>query len=259
MTDVSIEHLIHPELAAGGYPRGDHRMDYILRVNALLHPDMVVLDFGAGRGKWSQDPVPLRRWLGDFRGRCARVIGCDVDPEIAENPQVDERLLLAPGATLPLADGSVDLISAFSVLEHVEDEVFWARELDRVLRPGGWLCAWTPNKWGAIALGARLIPSSRHAAVLRRLEPRRHEEDSFPPVYHMNTPGALRRLFPVDRYEHCTYRYAGRPFYHLDKLPVARAWQAIGWLTPPPLKPYMMAFIRKRGGAEREGAWPVGR
>lgn len=259
MAHEPVEHRIFPEMWAGGYPRGDHRMDYLVRVNALLRPDMTVLDFGAGRGKWQYDPVPFRRWLGDFRGRCARVIGADVDPAIAENPQVEERILIEPDRPLPLADASVDLISAFSVLEHIEDAGFWAREFDRVLRPGGWICGWTPNRDGVIGIGARLLPDALHRFALRLLEPRREEQDSFPPVYRMNAPGTLQGLFPQERWRHCSYRYAGRPFYHMDSAAIARAWQGLFWLTPPAFKPYLMVFLQKRGGAEEPAvpAWPV--
>ena len=247
MVAEPAEHAIFPEMRAGGYPRGDHRMDYIVRVNALLRPDMVMLDFGAGRGKWIHDPVPFRRWLGDFRGRCAKVIGADVDPAILENPQVEERIVIRPGERLPLPDASVDLVSAFSVFEHIEDAEFWAAEFDRILRPGGWICGWTPNGLGVIGIGARLVPKSLHRAALKMLEPRRESEDSFPPVYRMNTRGALRRLFPPARYEHASYLYDGRPFYHLDRAWAARLWQALFWLTPPLFKPYLMVMLQKRG------------
>jgi SAM-dependent methyltransferase len=258
MSDEAVEYHIFPEMRAGGYPRGDHRMEFIVRVNALLTPDMVVLDFGAGRGKWQYDPIPLRRWLGDFRGRCARVIGADVDPAIQENPQVDERVLLLPNQPIPLPDASVDLITAFSVFEHIEDPVFWSRELDRILRPGGWICAWTPNRNGCIALGARLIPQRLHDAVIRILEPRREGADSFPPVYTMNSPAQLRAVFDEKHYEHSVYAYDGRPFYHLDRVAMARLWQVIYWLTPRPCKTYLSVFLHKRGPAPpRQPAWPV--
>lgn len=259
MSGEPVEHAIFPEMGAGGYPRGDHRMDYVVRVNSLLRPDMVVLEFGAGRGKWIYDPVAFRRWLGDFRGRCAKVIGADVDTAILENPLVDERIVIEPGKPLPLPDASVDLISAFSVFEHIEEDAFWAAELDRILRPGGWICGWTPNGRGVIGVGARIVPDALHRAALKLLEPRRESEDSFPPVYRMNTSGALRRLFPPDRYEHCSYFYDGRPFYHLDRKWMARIWQGLFWMTPPVLKPYLMVMIRKRGepAAEAQEAWPI--
>jgi SAM-dependent methyltransferase len=249
MKPVGVEYRVFPEMYAGGYSREDHRMEYIVRVNALLRPDMVVLDFGAGRGKWQHDPVPLRRWLGDFRGRCAKVIGADADPAIAENPQVDERILLEIDRPIPLPDASVDLISAFSVLEHIDDAPFYAAELSRILRPGGWICAWTPNKWGYVGMGARLIPQRLHAFILRLVEPRREEEDSFPPVYHMNTRTRLRELFPPGAFEDFSYGFDGQPFYHFERPFMARFWRLVFWALPPGMQGFYMVFLRKAGAS----------
>jgi SAM-dependent methyltransferase len=242
-----VEFRVFPEMRAGGFSRVDHRMEYIVRVNALLRPDMVVLDFGAGRGKWQHDPVPLRRWLGDFRGRCAKVIGMDCDPAIADNPQVDERILFEIDQPLPLPDASVDLISAFSVLEHIDNAPFYARELTRILRPGGWLCAWTPNKWGYVGIGARLVPQRLHSFILRLVEPRREEEDSFPPVYHMNTRRRLRALFPPSEFDDCSYSFDGQPFYHFESALIARLWRMVFWALPVGMQGFHMVFLRKAG------------
>src|SRR3954468_2413450 len=188
----TVEQRLFREMEAGGYSRHDHRMEYIVRVNALLRPDMRVMEFGAGRGKWSDDPVPLRRHLGDFRGRCAQVVACDVDEAVLGNKSADEVRLIGHDGTLPFPDGSFDLISAFSVLEHIEHPEVTAAELGGVLAPGGWLCAWTPNRWGYVGIGARLIPKRLHARVLRLVEPRRVEIDSFVPLYTMNTEAARK-------------------------------------------------------------------
>jgi len=256
MPPQGVEYRIFPEMKAGGYSRVDHRMEYIVRVNALLRPDMVVLDLGAGRGKWRHDPVPLRRWLGDFRGRCARVIGADVDAAILENPQVDERILLEIDRPIPLPDESVDIISAFSVFEHVDNAPFYAAEMARILRPGGWICAWTPNKWGYVGIGARLIPTRLHAFMLRLVEPRREEVDSFPPVYHMNTRTRLRELFPPATFADHSYGFDGQPFYHFESAFVARMWRLIFWMLPPPMCGFHMIFLRKAGGPEPDdGPW----
>jgi SAM-dependent methyltransferase len=258
MSSEPVEQLLFPEMSAGGYPRSDHRMAFLVRVNCLLTPGMTVLDFGAGRGKWQHDPVPFRRWLGDFRGRCRRVIGADVGPAIQDNPQVDERVTLVPGKPVPLPDSSVDLILAFSVLEHIDDPEFWASELSRILRPGGWICGWTPNRWGYVGVGASLIPRGLHRHVLQWLEPRRQEEDSFPPAYRMNTLGTLKRLFPSERFLHCSYTYDGRPYYHCDRVFIARLWLALYWATPTPLKGYLMVVLRKHGTpADTSEPWPV--
>lgn len=45
---------------------------------------------------------------------------------------------------LPLADDAVDLVVAFDVLEHIEDDRSVLQEIRRVLRPGGWLFVAVP-------------------------------------------------------------------------------------------------------------------
>jgi SAM-dependent methyltransferase len=244
-----VEQKLYPEILAGGYSRFDHRMEYILRVNAILRPEMTILDFGAGRGKWDEDPVVLRRDLGNFRGRCAKVVACDIDPVVRNNPQADDRIVIAPRGALPFADASFDLISAFSVFEHIEHAEAIAGELSRILKPGGWICAWTPNKWGYVGVGARIIPGSLHKTVLRLLDPQREEGDSFPPLYRMNTRSKLHHLFPETKFSDLSYTYDGIPFYHGNHLSIARFWQLSSWLTPPAFKAFYMIFLQKRYGS----------
>ncbi|MFC0627686.1 class I SAM-dependent methyltransferase [Kribbella deserti] len=43
----------------------------------------------------------------------------------------------ADAVTLPFADGSLDLVTAFDVLEHIVDDKSAANEIVRVLKPGG--------------------------------------------------------------------------------------------------------------------------
>lgn len=47
---------------------------------------------------------------------------------------------------LPFADCSFDSIVTFQVIEHIEADVFFLRELYRVLKPGGVLLLTTPNR-----------------------------------------------------------------------------------------------------------------
>ena len=71
---------------------------------------------------------------GSLRDHCppgARYVGLDMEP----GPGVD--VVVEPGATLPFADASVDVVVSTSAFEH--DVFFWETflELARVIRPGG--------------------------------------------------------------------------------------------------------------------------
>ncbi|HYF47135.1 MAG TPA: class I SAM-dependent methyltransferase [Acidimicrobiales bacterium] len=237
----------YPEMAAGGFSRIDGTVEFYSRVTALLRPEMTVLDFGAGRGAAAEDPVPFRRELQALRGRVARVVGADIDPVVVDNPGVDEAVVLqGAGTALPLADQSVDLILADFVFEHLEDPAFAARELTRVLRPGGWVCARTPNRWGYIGLGARLVPNSQHGRVLERLQPGRKDEDVFPTRYRLNTRAAIRECFPPDVFEDHSYGFDSEPAYTGGSRLGARAVEVLMRVAPERFASMWMVFLRKR-------------
>jgi SAM-dependent methyltransferase len=204
---------LYPEVGAGGFTRVDGTVEFYARVNALLRPTDIVLEFGAGRGRSSEDVVAFRRDLTRLRGKVREVIGLDVDDAVLENPLVDRALVYAVGGPFPLADASVDKVVSDFTFEHVTDPNGVARELDRVLRPGGWLCARTPNRSGYIAVAGRLVPNRFHHRVLQRAQSHgpRAEHDVFPTAYRMNTLREVGRLFPG--YRDCSYSFDAEPAY----------------------------------------------
>lgn len=252
-----IERL-YPEAAIDGFSRFHQRMIFYNFVNALIRPEDHVLEFGAGRGVHAESEGPWLRALTTLQGKVARVIGVDIDEAVLENPEIDEAHVFKPGEALPLPDNSVDLVVSWAVFEHVADPELYAAELARVLKPGGWICAWTPNKWGYVGIGARLFPNSTHARMVRLLLPTtaRGDADVFPVVYKMNTMGTLKQLFPESRFLHRTFRWTGPAGYHGNSMILARFWMFYNWLMPPFMKQSLHIFIQKRpedGEARRAG------
>jgi SAM-dependent methyltransferase len=234
-----------PELVAGGFTRNDGAIEFFSRVHSLFPSHAVVLDFGAGRGEWgTEDPIAYRRRLFDFRGPDRHVIGVDVDPVVLTNPLLDESHVLT-GNRLPLADESVDTIVADWVFEHIDDPPVVAEELARVLRPGGWICARTPNRHGYIALGARVIPNGAHVKALRRLQPTRKAIDVFPTRYAMNTQRQLRELFPPSRFTHGTYcPFIDPPYFGRSRVAIGLV-RCLSRFLPESLSPVLCVFIRR--------------
>lgn len=150
-----LDARFYRETDAGGFTRLDGTVAFYTRVNALLAPEMVVVDLGAGRGADAGNAGSgYRRRLAMLRGKVARVIGVDVDEAVRENPKLDEAVVY-DGGRIPLPDASADVVVSDWTLEHIPDPALFAAEIHRILKPGGWLAARTPHLFSALVLSVR--------------------------------------------------------------------------------------------------------
>lgn len=116
-------------------------------VESILGPTRGhLLDFGCGNGQQTLLLAP----------GFDRISGVDINQEylrgfqeaLVHSPLADRVQLLATGGqAVPLPDGSVDVATSFTVLEHVPDEMAVLKDLHRLLRPGGRLVLTVPNRW----------------------------------------------------------------------------------------------------------------
>lgn len=100
-----------------------------------LPPGATVVDVGCGTGATARD-----------LGRFGRVIGVDFSTlalGLCRRRGLND-LLRGSAESLPMADGSADLIVATDILEHLDDDRAALAEFRRVLRPGGHLVATVP-------------------------------------------------------------------------------------------------------------------
>ncbi len=99
-----------------------------------LLPAGKVLDLGTGTGELAHR---LKELGYD-------VEAADIDPSRCQYPDIAVRACDIMSG-LPYADGTFDALVLAEVIEHLEDPFKGARELNRVLRPGGVLVLTTPN------------------------------------------------------------------------------------------------------------------
>jgi SAM-dependent methyltransferase len=127
----------------------------------LSHPEVHrVADVGAGKD-W-QFPIYYKDWYG------IELIGIDIDSEeMKDNAALDRRIVCSATGDIPLEDGSIDLVSAHSGVEHFEDNERFLRNAYRILRPGGYLLALFPNRYALFALANRLLPAALAKRLLR--------------------------------------------------------------------------------------------
>jgi len=87
-------------------------VEFYGRVQALLRPGHTVLDCGAGRGSFSENPRSWRRTITESRGSGRTVFGVDPDPVVAQNKSVDTAIVTTEMNLIALTDESIDLIVA---------------------------------------------------------------------------------------------------------------------------------------------------
>ena len=246
---ADLESIYYPEKLAGGFSRHCGTLQFFQRVHALLRPGDKVLDFGAGRGVGHQEGSDYSRRLRNLQGEGRHVIGVDVDPVVKSNPSLDEAFVLDHDGPLPFPDATFDLIVSDFAFEHVDVPENVARELDRVLKPGGWLCARATNRYGYVAVANRIIPKRFRRKLASTANPTHGEEDVFVAHYRMNTFGALRRLFPLGRYEHACFAFDSEPQYHFGRRSIFVLLMAVHQFTPRNLRNTLMCYLHKRANA----------
>ena len=247
MTD--LEAIYYPEKKAGGFSRLSGTIQFYQRVQALLRPGDTILDFGAGRGLGHDGGPSYAKKLRTLQGEGRRVIGVDVDPIVTTNPSLDEAHIIEPGKPLPFADATFDIIVTDFVLEHIGDAGQVARELDRVLKPGGWLCARTTNRYGYVSLASRMTPKRYRKKLASAALVEQEEDDIFHTHYRMNTLRALKKLFPPERYEHACFAFDSEPQYHFNKRLLFVALMTIHYLTPPYFRNTLVCFLHKNAAS----------
>lgn len=241
---MSTKSRFHSEADIDGFTKYDGSITFYNFVHALLKPGMKLLDFGAGRAEWYfENASTQRRWLRDFRNCEVVVTATDIDPAVLEHPASDAQVLTKPDERLPFDDNAFDVVVCDWVFEHIDDVDLICGELQRITKPGGWICARTTNRFGYISLIASLVPNTLHTAILKYVQPDRMEQDVFPTVYRLNSVSAVRKNF-----RECQtyfYRSSSDPSYHFESRILYGAFLALHRIIPDIFHTTLCVFIRK--------------
>ena len=112
------------------------RLAIVVEAAGLRLANGVVLDACCGVGMY----------LRAFRDFTPHVFGVDIEPDHVRNASEHGSVALARGEELPFADGCFDLILSHEVIEHVEDDRACVAAMVRLLKPGGRLVLFCPNR-----------------------------------------------------------------------------------------------------------------
>jgi len=248
---VNFLNRIHPERNLDNFVLQDGTVSFfsLVRAVALRIQAKNVLDFGAGRGAFQElnneeQGSLLRRHLQDLRFEGARVTACDVDSAVLGHPCSHEQVQIEVGKPLPFDDDQFDLIVSDWTFEHIEDAEGVAKELSRVVRPGGYICARTPNATGYVRICSQLVPNRLHTDTLSRVQPGRKERDIFPTVYKMNSARAVKKLFP--NFDVFSTQPMTNPSYYFGNELIYRFFLLLHRVLPRALAPTIFFFMKKK-------------
>lgn len=162
----------------------------------------------------------------------ARVIGLDISAgELERAPNGSYDAIVSADIAAYDGPGDADLVICQSVLEHVHDVGGAFRSLASLLRPGGRLLLFVPNRNAFFARLNRLLPEALKRRILFGLYPEKEETSGFPVFYDRCTPRDFRALaaecgLAVDEERHfyiCSYFFGVLPAYIIWRL-----WTLIG-------------------------------
>lgn len=119
----------------------------------------------------------------------SRIIGVDISAEaMASNEGLSEMVVTNAEEGLPLRDAEADLVVSMSTLEHLRQVQPVARDIYRVLKPGGHTIHVFPSRNAPFSLLNRFLPHWITRKLLRALIPGSEGIQGFPAYYDHCTP-----------------------------------------------------------------------
>lgn len=121
---------------------------YVWRAGQQRRLEMILNAAGERvRGQVLENGCGVGMYVERLAAYGGRVIGLEYDFErVAMAHRLLPRVVCAAGESLPFADNAFDLVLSHEVLEHVTDDRQALLEIARVLKPGGRLALFVPNR-----------------------------------------------------------------------------------------------------------------
>ncbi len=234
----------------------------VMSVSELEHAPNI-LDLGCGTG------VILA--MLEQRLPAARLVGLDISEGMlgeARRRMLRSDLITAVAESIPFPDSSFDVVYGNSVLHHMPDLDVVAREVSRVLRPGGVFVAFEPNTDsinGSRRLDCRILRlilkplrSALKRKNMRRTESTPAIKEQSPAHRHLQAPElaeVFSRVFPSAR---ARMLFPVSPFYEsvlydgtTDRL-VLHALRGLDTLLGPFIPGTVIQLYAQKGTTSQE-------
>lgn len=111
---------------------------YLLLIKKYIQPKSCILDLGCGTGL-STRLLQAEDYV---------TVGADISPlflSVEKQSHPETQLISGNALGLPFRDHAFDAVCAFEFIEHIPDIPALLNEVNRVLKPGGWIILHSPN------------------------------------------------------------------------------------------------------------------
>lgn len=145
-----------------------------------------ILDIGGGK----------KCFVADFKDpdQDPSIVAIDIaEEELKRNTQIADRVVGDVTRELPFAEGSFDVITSRSLLEHLSDTQGFFRHAFGVMRPGGSFIHLCPGKFAPFALCNQLLPNRVAQQLLYFFHPSFQAECGFKAYYDGTYCSAMKR------------------------------------------------------------------
>ena len=198
------------------YPTLRYRHDYMFAMTEAidLPEDAQILDIGCGPGEMVMDLVKEKRFI----------TGIDISPKmihlanerLKKRPDLNGQVALRTGdiENLDFEDNSLDCIICSGVVEYLEDDIKWAKEITRTIKPGGYFIVNVTNKYCIRKWTEPFIVWLKNSKAIRNFgsfikvkilkKPRLHE---FPFKPRVHGPGQFDRYLESLGFEKVSHNY----------------------------------------------------
>lgn len=152
-----------------------------------LRPGMLVYDIGSGARPFLS--AERKAELG------VRVVGVDIsETELKLAPEESYDAIRVSDIAHLEGNGVADLAICQSVLEHVRDNRGALRSLASIVRPGGTVVMFMPNRFALFAMLNRLLPEAIKRRLLFSIYPETVDGYGFKAYYDNCTPQRMERI-----------------------------------------------------------------
>jgi len=162
------------------------------RINAAT--GQLIVDVGGGKS------CPYVRFIQN--ASVQTIVGVDISvTELALNRDVGHRVVADVAHWMPFRDGSVDLVSSRSVVEHLSDVTKFFENCRCALKDGGYVIHLFPCKFAPFSIINQILPNKIARIILFYFHPDYKDDCGFKAYYDRCYPAAIGKILHQNDFE----------------------------------------------------------